>query len=107
MMNTDETVLQFVKDELRCSQLSPDSSLSTGEHQTVPEDIYELIDKYSEKFNVDCSKIHWRRYFPQTVFPFLPNRILPDRLKSDRHKPEQLTVHMLIESAKAGRWLYD
>ncbi|CNI85320.1 hypothetical protein [Yersinia mollaretii] len=52
-MNTDEAVLQFVKDELRCRQLQTDSSLSTGEHQTVPEDIYELMDKYSEKFNVD------------------------------------------------------
>ncbi|WP_155487322.1 DUF1493 family protein, partial [Yersinia mollaretii] len=27
--------------------------------------------------------------------------------KSDRHKPEPFTVRMLIESAKAGRWLYD
>ncbi|CNI29091.1 MULTISPECIES: DUF1493 family protein [Yersinia] len=106
-MNTHEAVLQFVKDELRCCQLQIDSSLSTGEHQTVPEDIYELMDKYSEKFNVDCSKIYWRRYFPQVVFPFLPNSILHERLKSDRHKPEPLTVHMLIESAKASRWLYD
>ncbi|AJJ63898.1 DUF1493 family protein [Yersinia aldovae] len=106
-MNADEAVLQFVKDELRCRQLQTDSSLSTGEHQTVPEDIYELMDKYSEKFNVDCSKIHWRRYFPQVVFPFLPNAILSEHLKSDRHKPEPFTVRMLIESAKAGRWLYD
>lgn len=106
-MDTDAEVLQFVKDELRCRQLQANSSLSNGKHQTVPEDIYELMDKYSEKFNVDCSNIYWRRYFPKIVFPFLPNAILCERFKSDRHKPEPFTVQMLIESAKAGRWLYD
>ncbi|MCT8154854.1 DUF1493 family protein, partial [Klebsiella aerogenes] len=31
----------------------------------------------------------------------------PEYLKTDHHKPEPLTVQMFIESAKAGRWLYD
>ncbi|WP_268745066.1 DUF1493 family protein [Erwinia mallotivora] len=81
--------------------------LSTGKYLTVREDVYELVDKYVEVFRVDCSTINWRRYFPILILPFLPNCIMPARLRSDRHKPEPFTVGMLIESAKAGRWLYD
>lgn len=105
MRDVETEVLKFVTDELRC-QVDADSSLNTGEHATVPEDIYEMMDKYAETFNVDCSLICWRCYFPQVVLPFLPNKILPERLKSDRHKAEPFTVNMLIESAKAGRWIY-
>ncbi|EJF31676.1 MULTISPECIES: DUF1493 family protein [Enterobacteriaceae] len=107
MIELERAVLQFVKTELGDSSIEVSSSLSTGKHQTVPEDILDMMDKYSAKFNVDCSNIHWRRYFPQTVLPFLPNCILPERLKSDRHNPELFTIGMMIESAKAGRWLYD
>lgn len=106
MRDVETEVLKFVQDELR-SEVGTDSPLNIGEHATVPEDIYEMMDKYAETFHVDCSGIHWRRYFPQVVLPFLPNRILPERLRSDRHKPHRFTVSMLIESAKAGRWLYE
>ncbi|MGB8666067.1 MAG: DUF1493 family protein [Serratia inhibens] len=107
MTPIDNVVLQFVREELRCYQLDIDSSLNIGEHKTVPEDVYELIDCYAKKFNVDCSKIYWRRYFPRIILPFLPNGIMPKCMKSDRHKPEPFTIRMLIESAKAGRWLYE
>lgn len=107
MISIDEDVLTFVRKELRCEELDIDSSLSTGRHLTVREDVYELVDKYVEVFGVDCSAINWRRYFPILILPFLPNRILPTRLRSDRHKPQPFTVKMLAESAKAGRWLYD
>ncbi|QKJ86023.1 DUF1493 family protein [Paramixta manurensis] len=103
----DAAVLEFARDELRCKDLDIDSSLSTGEFLTVREDVYELLDKYAEVFNVDCSSINWRKYFPIQILPFLPNGILPNRLRSDRHKASPLTIKMLIESAKAGRWLYD
>lgn len=107
MKSLDVTVLEFVRDELRCKELEIDSSLSTGKYLTVREDVYELVDKYVEVFGVDCSSVNWRRYFPILILPFLPNCIMPARLRSDRHKPEPLTVRMLVESAKAGRWLYD
>lgn len=107
MTSVDDTVLKFVRDELRCEELDIDSSLSTGKYLTVREDVYELVDKYVEVFGVDCSSINWRRYFPILILPFLPNRIMPARLRSDRHKPQPFTVRMLVESAKAGRWLYD
>lgn len=107
MKSLDETVLEFVRDELRCKGLSSDSSLSTGEHLTAREDVYELIDKYVAVFDVDCSTLNWRRYFPILILPFLPNGILPACLRSDRHKSVPFMVRMLIESAKVGRWLYD
>ncbi|MGV3345035.1 DUF1493 family protein [Enterobacteriaceae bacterium LUAb1] len=106
MMPIDSAILQFVRNELCCSQLELDSSINIGEHQTIPEDVYDLIDSYAEKFNVDCSKICWRRYFPQVVLPFLPNYILPRFMQSDRNKPELFTIRMLVESAKVGHWIY-
>lgn len=107
MKPIDVAILEFAREELRCKDLERDSSLSTGEHLTVSEDVYELTDKYAQLFNVDCSAINWRLYFPLQILPFLPNGILPARLKSDRHKAAPFTIRMLIESAKAGRWLYD
>lgn len=107
MKSTEEAVLEFVRRELRCNQLEINTSLSTGEQLTVRDDVYELVDKYAEVFQVDCSGINWRRYFPLLIIPFLPNAFLPKRWQSDRHPPEPFTIRMLIESAKAGHWLYD
>lgn len=104
---SEEDILEFVRKELHCNRLNIDSSLSTGEHLTVQEDVYELIDKYVDLFGVDCSDIKWRRYFPVKILPFLPNYFLPALLQSDRHKPAPFTIRMLVESANAGRWLYD
>ncbi len=56
-----------------------------------PLDAYELMERYVEKFNVEPSDIDFGKYFPEDF--------------SKNHPP--LTVGMLIESAKAGRWLYD
>ncbi|KGD74715.1 hypothetical protein HA49_05195 [Tatumella morbirosei] len=107
MTTVDDTVLNFVRDELRCEALDIDSSLSTGKYLTVAEDVYELVDKYVEAFGVDCHSMDWRRYFPRLILPFLPNPLLPAVLRSDRHQPQPFTIRMLTESAKAGRWLYD
>ena len=107
MTSIDDAVLEFVRNELRCDKLNFDSSLSTGQHLTVREDVYDLVDTYTEVFKVDCSSLNWRRYFPILILPFVPNRILPVRLRSDRNQPEAFTIRMLAESAKAGRWLYD
>lgn len=56
----------------------------------APEDAYELLEKYVEKFNINPKDIEFERFFPDN------NRV--------EHVP--LTIGMLIESAKAGRWLY-
>lgn len=105
MTSIDDTVLEFVRNELRCEKLDFDSSLSTGRHLTAREDVYDLVDKYAEVFGVDCSSLNWRRYFPILILPFLPNCIMPARLRSDRNQPEPFTIRMLAESAKVGHWL--
>lgn len=62
----------------------------------VYEDCEDLMDEYFKRWNVDPQGFEILDYFN------------PEYLGSkepDPHKP--LTVAMLIESAKAGRWLYD
>lgn len=104
--NLETDVLAFVQQELS-AKLELDSSLTTGSTATIPEDVYEMIEKYSIHFGVDCSEIEWLKYFPRPGIPIIPNFLLPERLKTDHHEPAPLTIRMLVESAKAGRWLYD
>ena len=62
----------------------------------VFEDNVELMDEYFQRWNVDRAKFEALNYFN------------PEYLGSkepDPHKP--LTLRMLAESAKAGRWLYE
>ncbi|MCR0997556.1 DUF1493 family protein [Serratia rubidaea] len=56
----------------------------------APEDAYELLERYAEQFNIDPKEIAFSKYYPQ----------------SSQSLREALTIEMLIESAKAGRWLY-
>lgn len=56
----------------------------------APEDAAELLEKYADKFAINPRDIHFEKYFPANP--------------RTEHTP--LTIDMLIESAKAGRWLY-
>lgn len=65
------------------------------------DDVEELIEDYSKEFNVDISNFHLETYYPKVTFSWNPFK-----------KPEPVdipnfTIGMLIESAKAGKWLYD
>ncbi|ATA25770.1 hypothetical protein BIY26_13275 [Brenneria goodwinii] len=100
-------ILDFVRKELSAYDLDLDTSLTTGKEATLEEDVLEMMEKYSERFKVDCSNLGWVRYFPREGIPFVPNFLLPERFKTDHYKPLSLTVRMLVESEKAGRWLYD
>ena len=53
----------------------------------APEDAAELLEKYAEQFSIDPGEIDFGRYFLR-----------------EPYKP--LTVGMLIEAARVGRWLY-
>jgi len=96
-----------VRRELSANDLQLDDSLTSGSSATVSEVMFEMIEHFSERFYVDCSEIDWLKYFPTVGVPFLPNFMLPARLKTSHIPPAQLTARMLAESAKAGRWLYD
>lgn len=106
-MNIELDIVNFARKELSAPGLDVDTSLTTGKEATVIEDLIEMVEKYSKTFNVDCSTLNWQKYVPNAGIPFLPNTILPKFLKTDHHEPAPLTINMLIESAKAGRWLYD
>ncbi|QKJ87834.1 DUF1493 family protein [Paramixta manurensis] len=54
-----------------------------------PLDAYELLEKYVDRFGIEPSDIDFGHYFPEDF--------------SQVHDP--LTIQLLIDSAKAGRWL--
>lgn len=70
----------------------------------APEDAVDLLEEYAEAFGIKLGDISFTKYFPNTsgLFSFLT----PKALRSTGEKPIPLTVGMLVESAKAGRWLY-
>lgn len=108
-MNGDKEsgILQFVRDELSANRLGIDDSLTSGNSITVFEDIFAMIERFSGDYGVVCSSVNWLKSYPPVGIPFLPNFLLPAKLKKDHTPPVPLTVKMLIESERAGRWLYD
>lgn len=87
-------------------EMADDASLSTGKQSVLPEDASDFLEEYASTLDVDMTGFNFNRYFPNEGIRFLPNAILPAYLKTDHHKPEALTVSMLIDSAKAGYWLF-
>ncbi|MEE4481621.1 DUF1493 family protein [Serratia ficaria] len=70
-------------------KLEVDTDLKT-DFRMDPDDAYELLERYTEQFNINPKDIYFDKYFPVN--------------KKNPRSP--LTIGMLIESAKAGRWLY-
>lgn len=56
----------------------------------LPEDAYELLEKFADRFNINPQEIEFNRYFPEDF--------------GEAEVP--LTIRLLVESAKAGKWLY-
>jgi hypothetical protein len=80
-----------------------DTSLSTGDHVWASETGADIMNEYFEKFDVDRANFDFYRYWPEETFILYA---LFTCGKGD-DEPEPLTLRMLIESAKAGAWLYD
>ncbi|TDS68383.1 uncharacterized protein DUF1493 [Pantoea sp. PNA 14-12] len=60
-----------------------------GDFRMDPNDAYELLEKFAEKFSIKPNEIDFSRYFPES-----------------REEPKHiLTIQMLIDSARAGRWV--
>lgn len=70
-------------------KLQNDTDLKT-DFRMDPDDAYELLERYAEQFNINPKDIFFDKYFPA----------------SKKASRSPLTIGMLIESAKAGRWLY-
>lgn len=103
-MSHADSVKQLI--EKHFWEMPEEASLSTGDEGVLPEDASDFFEEYFETFRVDSAGFNFRKYFPNEGLRFLPNAMLPDYLKTDHHQPEPLTMHMLIASADAGRWLY-
>lgn len=57
------------------------------------EEAYELLNEIFDEFGMNIEDINFFAYFPKSL------------RRKDMDKP--LTIDMLVESAKAGKWLYD
>ena len=65
------------------------------------DDVEELIEDYSKEFNVDMSNFHLETYYPTVNFSWDPFK------KPEPVDVPEFTIDMFIQSAKAGRWLYE
>ncbi|MBV4365093.1 DUF1493 family protein [Erwinia phyllosphaerae] len=85
--------------------LTPETSLSTGHYPWARETGDEIMTEYFSRFNVDKSGFDFFKYWPPSK-GLIPNFLRSKELKVVNRRAEPLTIDMLIESAKAGRWLY-
>lgn len=86
--------------------LTRETSLSTGSYPWVWEDGEEIMDEYFARFQVDKRGFDFNKYWPgdDTFRPF--EFLLPKHKRRAWIEPQPLTLGMLVESAKAGYWLY-
>ena len=85
--------------------LTLDTSLSTGQYPWARETGDEIMNDYFQRFNVESSGFDFIAYWPYEK-GFLPNFLRPKSQKIPDVEPKPLTIFMLVESAKAGRWLF-
>ena len=87
--------------------LTLDTSLSTGKYPWADEEAVDLVEQYFDKFQVDRRHFSFTKYWPNEEV-FMPLNFLRSRENKWKWiEPEPLTLKMLVESAKAGYWLYN
>ncbi|MBV8041919.1 DUF1493 family protein [Pluralibacter sp.] len=87
--------------------LTMETSLSTGEYPWANVDAQEILESFFSEFRVEKRGFSFIKYWPneETFMPL--NFLRPKNEKWHRTEPVPLTLKMLVESAKAGHWLYD
>lgn len=85
----------WLKPDLK--QVTKEWSLQ-DDFQFVPEDAEDFLLDIFEHFNIDYSNFESINYI-EYEYPFWQ--------KKPNIEIKPLTIEMIIESAKAGRWLYD
>lgn len=81
-------------------ELTPETDLDTDLNFDEYE-AEELLENFFAQFHVDRGKFCIKTYYPDTPTSFNPFR------KKESIPVPHFTIGMLIESAKAKRWLYD
>ncbi|MCA8236277.1 DUF1493 family protein [Burkholderia cenocepacia] len=109
MVDIDDRVIEFVRRKAGFSVASRGAGVAENTDLDVDlgfdaVEVEEVMMAYSEEFNVDMNGFDIKKYYPEDDFSLL-DLINPFRKKVVHHVPD-LNVRMLIESAKAGRWLY-
>ncbi|MGV3344423.1 DUF1493 family protein [Enterobacteriaceae bacterium LUAb1] len=114
LISTEELIVEWYKQRWNGRSffskkqwpISLETSLSTGDHAWVVETGEEIMSDYFHRFNVSPTRFNLLKYWP--VEPgWIPNIFLPKSMRIKYIEPHKLTLRMLAESAKAGRWLYD
>lgn len=81
-------------------KLTPETDLDTD--LSIDElEVEDLMDNFFKRFNVERGNFKIETYYPAEPFTWNPFKKSPPIAVPD------FTIGMLIESAKAGRWLYD
>lgn len=78
----------------RETDFDTDMQLDVGEAE-------DLMDEFFKEFQVERGNFKIETYYPDTPFSWNPFKKTEPVLVPD------FTIGMLIESAKAGKWLYD
>ncbi|VEI62283.1 DUF1493 family protein [Serratia rubidaea] len=86
--------------------LTLETSLSTGKYPWARETGDEIMQDYFERFKVDSRDFNFLTYWPYEK-GLWPNFLRPKFQKVPDVEPKPLTIQMLVESARAGRWIYD
>ncbi|PKC46620.1 DUF1493 family protein [Pantoea ananatis] len=60
-----------------------------GDFRMDPDDAYELLEKFAEKFSIEPSEIDFSKYYPQ----------------SGKQTKHALTIQILVDSARLGHWI--
>ncbi|CNE57920.1 DUF1493 family protein [Yersinia mollaretii] len=98
LVRSHDGIYLFKKKELTpATDLDSDLHLEDDEAQA-------LMDDFFTRFSVDRGSFSITTYYPPE--PPLSDLLNPFS-KSDIPQVPDFTIAMLIESAKAGRWLYD
>lgn len=63
--------------------------------------VNELMDEFFVTFQVERGSFNLKKYFPDTSPCWNPFK------KPDPVRVPDLTIDMLVRSARAGKWLYD
>ena len=80
--------------------LTRDTDFDTDMQLDVSE-AEDLMDEFFKKFQVERGQFKIETYYPDEPFSWNPFKKFPPVPVPD------FTIGMLIESAKAGKWLYD
>lgn len=80
--------------------LTQDTDFDTDMQLDVGE-VEDLMDEFFKEFQVERGRFKIETYYPDTPFSWNPFK------KTEPVSVPDFTIGMLIESAKAGKWLYD